>query len=235
MNQDQNPIIEKIKKLLALAADQSASEGERDNALRMAHGLLAKHNLDMGQVTASQQCEGREEHVNATWGMPWCRSVSQSVAKLFFCSYYYGAKVNGTKMNHHFVGKTSNVATAALMSDFIIHSIMKEYNRKGWHNLSKEGRSFALGATRVIRERVASLMKNPEGMGESTALVVRNMYETEAEANEAFIKATGTKIVVKAARTSIVDGRAYAAGKEFGSKVGLDVQVSNRSTLRIGG
>lgn len=234
MNQP-DPIIEKIKKLLALAADNSASEGERDNALRMAHGLLAKHNLDMAQVKASQQCEGREEHVNVTWSMLWCRQISQSVAKLFFCNYFYGSKVNGTKQNHHFVGKTSNVATAALMSDFIIHSIMKEYRAKGWHNLSSEGRSFALGAARVIRERVAALMKNPEGMAESTALVVRNMYETEFEANEAFIKTSGTTLVTKKARTSTVNGKAYAAGKEYGAKVGLDVQVANHGALRIGG
>ena len=68
-----NPIIEKIKKLLALAADSGATEGERDNAIRMAHGLLAKHNLDMAQVTASQQIEGREKYQNDTWGMLWCR------------------------------------------------------------------------------------------------------------------------------------------------------------------
>ena len=34
-----NPIIEKIKKLLALADNSGATEGERDNALRMAFFL----------------------------------------------------------------------------------------------------------------------------------------------------------------------------------------------------
>jgi hypothetical protein len=232
---DQNPIIEKIKKLLALAADQSASEGERDNALRMAHGLLAKHNLDMSEVKASQQCEGREEHINPTYGMLWCRNVSHHVAKLFFCKYFYGQKINGTKWNHHFVGKSSNVVTAALMSDFIIHSILKECRSRGWHNLSAEARSFAMGATRVIGERVAALMKSPEGASESTALVVRNLYQTEQEANEAFVEAKGTKLVSHKVRASTVHMPSYHAGKDYGSKVGLDVQVANRSALRIGG
>lgn len=230
---NQNPIIEKIKKLLALADNAAATEGERDNALRMAHGLLAKHNLDMGQVTASQQCEGREMHVNPTWGMLWCRQLSQQVAKLFFCNYYYGTKVNATRMNHHFIGKSSNVVTAALMADFLIHSILKECRSRGWHNLSCEARSFATGAVRVITERVKALMKSPEGESESTALVVRNLYETEFEANEAFIESTGTRLVTKSARSTAVDGRAYAAGKDYGSKVGLDIQVANRNALRI--
>lgn len=234
MNQP-NPIIEKIKKLLALANDAGASEGERDNALRMAHGLLAKHNLDMSQVKASQQCEGREEHMNPTWGMLWCRNLSNHVAKLFFCEYYYGHKINGTKMQHHFVGKSSNVVTAALMADFLIHSILKECRSRSWHNLSVETRSFAMGATRMVGERVAKLMKSPEGVGESTALVVQNLYQSEQEANEAFLKARGTSLVSTKSRSTAVDGYAYAAGKDYGSKVGLDVQVGNRSALRIGG
>jgi hypothetical protein len=232
-----NPIIERVKKLLALAADQSASEGERDNALRMAHGMLAKHNLDMSHVDASNKIdiEDREDFVNATWGMPWCRQASVAVAKLFFCSYYYGRKINGTKMEHHFIGKTSNVATAALMADFVIHSIMKEYNKKGWHNLSPEGRSFAAGATRIIRERVEELMKSPEGVSSSTALVVRNIYESEFEANADYLKEAGTTLVTKKARSSPVNIKAYNSGKEFGAKVGLDVQVGKSNQAMIGG
>jgi len=234
-NHAENPIVSKIKKLLALAADNNASDGERDNALRMAHGLLAKHNLDMSMVHASQQAEGREKHMNVTWSMLWCKQVSQSIGKLFFCNYYFGRKINGTKCEHNFIGKTSNVATAALMADFVIHSIMKEYRSKGWHNLSPEGRSFAIGAARVIGERVAALMKSPEGATESTALVVRNIYESEFEANEAFIKAAGTELTTRKSRSSPIVGSAYNAGKEFGAKVGLDVQVRNNKTLAIGG
>jgi hypothetical protein len=233
-NPDSNPIINKIKKLLALAADNNATEGERDNALRMAHGLLAKHNLDMSMVHASQRAEGREEHVNATWSMVWCRTVSHRVARLFFCNYYSGRKINGTKCNHHFIGKSSNVATAALMADYVIHSIMKEYRSKGWHNLSAEGRSFAMGATRVISERVSALMQTPEGASDSTALVVRNLYKSETEANTEFIKAAGTTLTTRKVRSSPVVGSAYREGKEFGSKVGLDVQIRNNQTLAIG-
>jgi hypothetical protein len=54
-----NPILEKVKKLLALANDKGATEGERDNALRMAHGMLAKHNLDMSDLHRHVQHHGR--------------------------------------------------------------------------------------------------------------------------------------------------------------------------------
>ena len=45
-----NPIIEKIRKLLALANGTGAADQERESALRMAHALLAKHNLSMSDT-----------------------------------------------------------------------------------------------------------------------------------------------------------------------------------------
>jgi hypothetical protein len=48
----EDKILSRIQKMLALANDLAATEGERDNALRMAYNLMAKHNLDMVTVEA---------------------------------------------------------------------------------------------------------------------------------------------------------------------------------------
>ncbi|MDD5323648.1 MAG: DUF2786 domain-containing protein [Methylococcales bacterium] len=229
-----NPILEKVKKLLALANDAGASEGERDNALRMAHGLLAKHNLDMADLQKHLQQEGREDYCNETFGMVWCRRVSAAVAKLFFCKYYYGRKINGTKIKHHFVGKASNAATAALMAEYIISSILSECRKRWKHNLAPESRSFALGAARVINERVDVMIAEakPEGSA-STSLIVQNLYKTEAEANEEFIKAAGTSLTSTKVRQTSFIGSAYAAGKAHGQTIGLNTQVANKDHLRL--
>ena len=47
--------VDKIKKLLALANDSRGNEQERDTALRQAHALLVKHNLDMADVENKSQ------------------------------------------------------------------------------------------------------------------------------------------------------------------------------------
>ena len=230
-----NPILEKVKKLLALANNAGASEGERDNALRMAHGLLAKHNLDMADLQVHLQVEGREDCINATFGMTWCRQISNSIAKLFFCRYYFGKKINGTKIEHHFVGKTSNAGTAALMSEYVISSILAECRKKWKYNLAPESRSFASGAARVIAERVIDMIAEakPEG-STSTSLVIVALYKTEIEANEAFLKKAGTSLLPGKARKSHVNVAAYNQGKEHGATIGLNVQVANRNQLKIG-
>ena len=230
-----NPILDKVKKLLTLANNAGATEGERENALRMAAGLLAKHNLDMTDYHAHVQQEDREDHTNATFGMMWCKQVSNSVAKLFFCKYYFGKKINGTKIEHHFVGKTSNAATAALMSEYVISSILSECRKRWKHNLAPESRSFSMGAARVIAERVEDMIKEakPEG-SDSTSLVVVGLYKTELEANMAFLEAGGTSLIRAKVRQTSVIGSAYAAGKEHGGTIGLNAQVTKTNQLRIG-
>lgn len=230
-----NPILEKVKKLLALANDAGATEGERENALRMAHGLLAKHNLDMADLQQHVQQEGREDFENETFNMRWCRVVSNSIAKLFFCKYYTGRKINGTKSIHHFVGKASNVATAALMAEYAIASILKECRKNWGHNLAPQSRSFAIGAADRIADRVNEMIKEAKPEGSTcTSLVVQNLYKSELEANEAFIKAQGTKLVTSKGKSQPVNQAAYRSGLAYGNGIGLNAQVTQSNQLKIG-
>lgn len=46
--EEQARVLARVRKMMALANDDAAaSDGERDNALRMAHATLLKHNLTM--------------------------------------------------------------------------------------------------------------------------------------------------------------------------------------------
>lgn len=231
-----NPIIGKIKKLLALANDAGATEGERDNALRMAHGLITKHNLDMQEVLShGATLEERLDYANTALGMLWCRSISQSVAKLFFCKYYYCQHKQSDKVNHHFVGKASNATTAAMMAEYVNASIVKECRKRFKGDLTPEARAFGVGASDRIRERVAEMAKaeNIEGVSSSTAIVVRDIYKTELEANEAFLKSAGVELVTSKRRSRSVNLDAYASGKDFGNSIGLNNQVTGSKPLGI--
>ncbi len=221
-------IISKIKKLLALAMDAGATEGERDNAMRMAHGLLAKHNLDMQDVQVhGATVEERIDFANHAFGMVWCRQVSMSVAKLFFCRYYSSEGKQSDKRVHHFVGKESNATTAALMAEYINNSIVKECRKRFKGDLTPDARAFGVGAADKIRERVYEMTTSgkAEGVSESTAIVVRDIYKTELEANEAYLESRGVKLVKGRGSSKNVRRDAYNSGKEFGQGVGLNTQI----------
>lgn len=71
---DEDRILERVRKMLALANDEAATEGERDNALRMAHNLLMKHQLSMEDVEnhAKDKDDPRGHFKGDGWSMPWC-------------------------------------------------------------------------------------------------------------------------------------------------------------------
>jgi hypothetical protein len=238
---DQEKIISKVRKLLNLAKDAAASEGERDNAMRMAHGFLAKYNLDMATVEASGgtvEGEDREQQVGEFFGRPWARSVAHSVAKLFFCSYIYVGHRDAKRIRHCFVGRRSNATTAAAMAEYLVLSIRREGKARA--RKMDEGhtwaRSFSLGAASTIRERVdeiiAASAKQSAVASTGRSLVLASVYEQERLANQQLMakfyphQRSGTR----GKSPGTADG--FNEGKKYGQTVSLNRQVGGGTNTR---
>ena len=121
---DQARALERVRKMLALAHDAAASEGERDNALRMAHATLAKHNLSLvdAETTTSER---RVDLALETLCWPWMRTTAHGVAELFFCKYFF-VRTRKNYVKHYFVGLKSNATTASELAQYVVDSITKE-------------------------------------------------------------------------------------------------------------
>lgn len=233
-------ILSRVRKMMAIANDAAATEGERDNALRMAYKLLAKHNLTMVDVEihADAQDDKREIYETVTRSQLWARHVCNIVAGLFFCQYFSGRKINADKCVHHFVGKESNATTAMLLSDYIVQSLVKESRQRYKNDLTPEARSFCLGAVNKLRERVKELkaqqeeeikVENPTG----TSLVLANLYQRESDANALVVSESQYNIKVSRGGKSTVKSDAYSAGKEYGKTISLAPQVKSNNSKRL--
>lgn len=236
---DQNRILNRIKKMLALANDAGATEGERDNALRMAYATMSKHNFDMAQVdavtgakgTSDAAAEKREQIKKLYSELAWAREVSYAIARLFFCHYYF-ARVSGnrSKVDHCFLGRTSNAVTASEMSAYIVESIHKEASRFARHLGGQAHRDFCKGAVEKIVRRCHALRTEAETPVTSKepgmALVLKSFYAKEQEANEQHL-AVVLKIKTRKAAggRGATNGDAYRSGQAFGSTVSLNRQV----------
>lgn len=230
-------VLDKVRKLIQLATNEAASEGERENAVRQAHKLLAKHNLAMADVEKFTKQEGRIKENLQTFGMQWCQDAAKCIGELFFCKYFIGEKVNGTKLNHYFVGKESNAVTAALMTEYVIASILKEGRKKFTHNLSPETRNFAIGAVDSLYWRIKEMKKKaPDAESESTgtSLVLADYYETEMESNMAWLATEGTELVsLKRREPKVSNVSAYNAGRKFGDTINLNSQIENDNPVLL--
>jgi type II secretory pathway component PulJ len=217
--------LDKIKKLLALANDERGNETERETALRQAYSLMAKHNVEMADIQAhgNKPTEPRINFENDSWSWTWARQTAQIVAELFFCKYYTSYKINGTKCRHHFIGLESNAMTAAVMSDWIINSVLKEGRKMYKENTAPGTRAFALGCMHKLHARVKEIIAQTQADATpGTALVLASLYHSEADANDALLPAN---LRTRKARQSKVDMNAYLKGQAYGDSINLNRQV----------
>jgi hypothetical protein len=230
-------IIDRVKKMMALANCSGAAEGERDNALRMAYNLLAKHNLSMNEVEAHNTAkeEGRESQKATFVVYPWARQIASLVGSLFFCNYYFMRSGTGKQATHCFIGKASNAATAQYMSEFVVKSVCREAARMYGSAIAPEARCFAIGVVRKLQERIAEIKDslNKESTT-GTALALVNLDKAERSANSLWLAEQGVTLKKTASRgKGVTDSDAYHAGKDFGATVSLSPQVgATRSTAK---
>lgn len=231
-------ILARVQKMLNLGNNAGATEGERDNAMRMAHATLAKYNLSLTDVDeakaeskAKAAGEPREEHTTTFYGRPWARNVCNNIGKLFFCYYLYTSHKKATNVKHYFIGRHSNAVTAAMIAEFVVKSIMKEGNRQKREEMEGNPwlRTFCWGAANRVKERVAKLIagEDESQQGETgTALVLASYYQTETVANAVMVKnlypALGKGRGGKGYSTG---GDAYSRGRAYGGSVSLNTQL----------
>lgn len=231
-------ILSRIKKLLALANDAGATDGERDNAMRMAHNTLAKYNLTLSEAEKSGTVteEARLIEGAKVVGYTWARHVAMGLATLFFCDMCY---VRNCARYHtiYFVGRASNVYTAKAMLAYLYASITREaVQRSKLQTIVGAGayqRNFAKGSARTIYARCEALRREAESESRretastSTALVLASVYAQEAAANAAFLAAQDMKIKETKNREK-PPGAGFNAGVEHGRSVSLNRQIGGK-------
>lgn len=118
---DKTPIIDKIKKLLALAN----SSNEHEAALAAAHAqrLLAGHNLAMADITASERPEKADRvETDVARSLPkWVRHLSAGVSSAFDCQAIHHPATG--KMT--FIGVGADVQVAAYTFTYLDRTVRK--------------------------------------------------------------------------------------------------------------
>jgi hypothetical protein len=231
--------------MLRLANDAGASAGERDNAMRMAHATLAKHNLDLTSVESAPSNESPEEprieSVGAFGGWLWARDTSISIAELFFCSYIYSRAESAPRVRHYFIGRTSNATTACLVAEFVVTAVSREASklaRARYVGGSGFVRSFGWGAAIRIRERVQQLKTDESQLVKPTSagmrptvnvvrqtIVLASVYESEQKANADFIATRYPNLGAARSGKRTVHAGAYGAGQVYGNTISLSRQL----------
>jgi hypothetical protein len=246
---EQAKALARVRKMLNLANNAAATEGERDTAMRQVYTILAKYNLSMADAEASGEAKeeqrGDEAYDAGSMGHAWARTIAHGIAQLFFCKYYFSSwRVRTTqRIRHHFIGRLSNAATASEMTKYVVASVAKEAARRRREAFldGRWERDFCKGAASRIWRRCEELRQQAEleakGVSSGRELVLASLYRRELTANEDWLAAQGVSLRTGKDRQRGAGRDAYNAGSEFGKSVSLNRQLSGgagRGTKLIG-
>lgn len=201
-------IIRKIQKLFSLA--QSPNQAEAELAMARAQELLATHNLEAAMVMATNVAGGTVEaapekrekvRINRSAQYNWQRELWKTIAEANFCWHSVvevfegkrGTKKTTSKVRvkrHLILGRESNVMAVRLMGEYLEDTMERILPFPNHERLSRAAISWKAGCAERLGERIqeqADARKSesdaarPEG--DSTALVLRDVYQSEFAAN----------------------------------------------------
>jgi hypothetical protein len=223
------PIIEKIRKLLALAH----SSNEFEAALAAAHvqRLLSEHNLGMADIEASYKPDKADKiEIEATRTLPkWVRHLSAGVCSAFDCQAIHNPS-NGMLS---FIGVGADAQVAVYTFSYLVNTVrtlcsayMKEHVGNGANGRTRElmRQSYYLGAVTTINERLKEQkVSTPVTSGALVPIKEALIRQTMSEIDD---------IRTVHSRRSYIHYDAYRKGKNDGSRVTIRKGVEQAGSAR---
>ncbi|MBC7963702.1 MAG: DUF2786 domain-containing protein [Steroidobacteraceae bacterium] len=213
-----NPVIEKIKKLLAL----SNSSNEHEAALAASHAqrLLAEHNLAMADIEMAQKPEkaDRIETAAAKTLPKWLRHLTAGVSSAFDCRAIHHP-ANG-KLT--FIGVGADVQIAAYTFSYLDRSVrklcssyMKQHAADTVVGRQRElmRQSYYLGAVSTINRMLAA-QKQETPVTPGALVPIKEGLIKQAMGEIGNIRTMHS-------RKSYINSGAYAQGQTDGKQLGV--------------
>ncbi len=213
----ENRIIEKVKKLFALAACDGATGAESENAMRMANSLLAKYSLEMSQLT------GTDESVFCTWGeynlrTPGTKSIIGSIGRLYNCRVIFD--MNWTPAKTLIIGSGANRMTAVIVIDQLLDQVKREC--AGENAAYKHG--VAIGLNDVCRNIIAERRADKTEILPGTGLMPIDQMAQQAAAADDFVNENFDNLKSSRAGKGNTEGYNHGKGLNPGARVGGEGQ-----------
>ena len=226
-NLDKN-MISKIEKLLALG--QSPNENEAKLAMFNANKLLTKYNLTMLDIEGAKGESDVDNNVieSGTRCATWKSHLINAISNTNYCQALINRKYKG--YDFVVVGKAHNVLVVKNLYIYLVEAVNK-WTKKNGGKGARAKNSYRLGMVAGLYNRLEEIKRQAMQDGLeidgtiTTALVVKNLHETELKANKEYMAKEYGKLSSKKTRSKI-DGENYGKGHADSANVGLNAQIT---------
>ena len=215
---DKGPIIEKIQKLLALAA----SNNEHEAALAASHAqrLLAAHNLDMADVEGGRKPELADKvETSAAKSLPkWARHLSSAVCGAFDCQAIHHPATG--KLT--FIGVGADVQIAAYTFAFLERTVRRLCSQymKCTAIASTAGRERELLRQCYYLGAVSTIALGLSEQKQRTPVTPGALVPVKEGLIKKVLEELGVTRTIRS-RRSYINPDAYSCGQEDGKRVGI--------------
>lgn len=217
----ENKVIERVKKLLALAESKNSNEAQ--SALMKAQALIMKHKLDMREIeeydSSSIKVETKLTDYTFDHKARWKGRLAMMIADNFGCFCYF--RTNRTR-RIVFLGKDEDVYVCEIMYKYALDSIVSEVkrrrkriNRQGYSAVGLMG-DYALGFIDGLEERFEEQKAQHQEWG---LVLVKDIKVQEAYDNIKF----GKSISLQTKFSGNSD--AYYGGKKDGKSFSISDRI----------
>jgi len=211
-NTKENRLIEKIKKLFALANNKGALGAESESAMRMANALLAKHSIEKAQLIGSEEkvfCSFCEYNIKT----PGTSLIVSSIGRLYNCRVIIDKNWEPAKTL--IIGTHANRITAIIVIDQLLDQVKKEC--KGKNAAYKKG--VAIGLSEVCNNLLKERKQDQEEIIPGTGLVALDQIKAQKIAVDDFISQNLSGITRGKSITGSSSGIAHGRKLNPGARV----------------
>jgi hypothetical protein len=241
-------LIEKIRKLLALAG--SSNEHEAALAAEKAQAMLAEYNLSLADIDDDKESDDfviDKELENDSF--PWKRQVAVMVAKLYFCTYFFTQFKRFVNQRivrldrHNFVGAQHNIAVTKAMFVYLVATVERLAQEGGRQVPSSEReayrRAFMWACTHRLSRRIAERIAAARaGMGiktesGNTLPALANLYDQAEQSLKNFLDGNVGKLKTAKRGGKISSAQGAEDGRAAGDRIGLDTQLTGKAAAHL--
>lgn len=232
-------VIDRIRKMIAMAEHQGGNDSEMKNAMKMASDLMMKHGITRDQVdhVTPKVIEGSTFPISYDWYI-W---AVHAVKELFGVEGLFYSGVGPKKMCAY-IGRPENVEAAENTFAYIVLQVEAAYKQALPRGMTQKHRAeyrkhFKVTCAQRVYQRAAEIVKHQTtddltGSGGGTALVVLGHREQLANEVEEFMRASHPEVKRKTRKRS--KGKVGMAGIEamFAGQRAGDAVDLNRPTQK---
>lgn len=211
---NEEKIIDKVRKLLALAT--SSNEHEAAAAAAKAQELLLKYNLSESQVTIGD-LEEKAEHSEfyEKYKSGWMGQLMYGICQSLCCEMVSSTQYKGKTF--HIFGKPSNIEVATYLYEYLRREVIKiqpHYNKL----------AFSMGAVVTINKKLRQTFTEFQKASDQTMALVHVQNQAAiALRNEVFPK-------LSKGRSASLDSYAFSEGRRAGEGIAIHRGVGNTNT-----